>query len=130
MAILSETIKVSSGHKEVVLYKLMNDQSADETTSDAIDTLESDEVTLLIEAGAGVSGGVVTLEGAITSDYVGTWVSLGTITVNAASKLFALTLSPTNDISGDVGLPIPYIRARISTVITGGTIDLYLIKRQ
>ena len=130
MAILSETSKVSAGYPETTLYKLMNDESVDETTSDAIDTFEAEEITLLIEAGAGVNGGVVTLEGAVTSDYAGTWVSLGTVTTNGASKLFALSLSPTNDTSGDIGLPMPYIRARISTVITGGTIDLYIMRRK
>jgi len=108
----------------------MDDESADEVTSDALDVLDVDSVTLLVETSAGVSGGVVTLEAARTSDYSGTWQSMGTITTSAASRTYLLSLSPSNDVSGDAALPVPYIRARISTVLTGGTIDVYIIVRK
>jgi len=121
MAILSESSKVLSKHKEIMLYKLMDDSSVDETTSTAIVADDAEALTLIVETSAGTSGGVVTIEGAVTSTYAGTWLSLGTITTNAASTCFAANIT---------ALPMPYVRARISTVIAGGTIDVYIQKRR
>ena len=65
---------------------------------------------------AGVSAGVITIEGAMDALYAGTWASLGTIPWVAASS---------------VGAPLrligsfPFIRARISTNIVGGTVDVW-----
>lgn len=129
MAILSETSKTKQGHIETVVYKLMNDQSVDETTSDALDTSLSSGVTMIVETAAGTNAGVVTLEGAVTSDYAGAWVSLGTVTTSAASTAYALTVSPSNDPTSGLGLPFPYIRARISTAIGVGSIDVYIVVR-
>lgn len=132
MAILSETRKIkSSSSNEEVIYKLMNNASVDETTSDAVDVSLANGVTLIVESGAGVSGGVVTLEASRTSDYTGTWASIGTITTSAATQAYALTLGGNNDIaSNEVSLPLPYIRARISTGISGGNVSVYLIVRK
>lgn len=130
MAILSESSRIKSTDS-VSIYKLMNDASVDETTSTAVDTLLADSVTLVVEAAASTSGGVVTLEGAMTSDYTGTWVPLGTITTSAASKALALTIGEGTTLSStdanQAGLPMPFIRARISTVISGGSVDVYLV---
>ena len=126
MAILSEESKVLKNIREVVTYKLLNDSSVDETTSTAVSCIDADKVTLIVETSAGTSGGVVTLEGARTSTYTGAWQSLGTITTNAASTTFMITV----DVSDSPGMPIPYIRARVSTAITGGTLDAYLITRR
>lgn len=125
MAILSETTKVRNS-TEVTIYKLLNDSSTVNTSSTAIDVLDATGITLLVEAGAGVSGGVVTLEGAATSDYSGTWASITTATTDAASKAFVATV----DIGDTASIPVPYVRTRISTVISGGTIDVYLIVRR
>lgn len=126
MAILSEESKIRRDGKETITYKLMNDSSAAETTSDAISAINADSVSIVVESSAGVSGGVVTLEGALTSDYTGTWASLTTATANAATKTFVAT----NDMSDSAAVPLPYVRARISTVITGGTVDVYMIVRK
>lgn len=125
MAILSETTKVRES-TEVSIYKLLNDSSTVNTTSTAIDVLDATGITLLVEASAGVSSGVVTLEGAASEDYAGTWASITTATTNAASKAFIAT----TDIGDTASIPVPYVRARISTVIGGGTIDVYLIVRR
>ena len=123
MAILSEESQVTSTSREWSKYKLFDDQSVDETTSDEVDVRGARSVTLAVEAGAGVSGGVVKLEGAVRSGYSGTWVEMGSLTVNAASKLFTIT----KDHGDDNGLPLRVVRARIETVISGGTIDAYIL---
>lgn len=127
MAILSETSKVRPNSREEKVLKLLNDASTDETTSDAVDSRNVEEATLLVEAGAGVSSGVVKLEGAVSSDYSGTWVELGSLTINAANQAFATSIATSLAATDVAGLPIPYVRARIETVIGGGTIDVYLI---
>jgi len=123
MAILSEESKIGSQNLEWVKYKLMNDASTDETTSDEVDVRNAKAVTLAVEANTGVSAGVVKLEGAVRSGYAGTWIEMGSLTINAASKLFTVTID-----AGDAnGLPLMYIRARIETAISGGNIDVYVI---
>lgn len=121
MAILSEASKILSDTREVTLYKLLNDKAALNTASTAVVADDAEALTLIVEASAGVSAGVVTLEGALTADYAGTWHSLGTVTTNAASKNFSVNTT---------ALPMPYVRARISTAITAGTVDVYIQKRK
>lgn len=104
---------------------LLDDQSADETTSAEIEALDIEAINLIVESGAGVSGGVVELEGAPVSGYTGTWKQLGTLTINAATTVFAAAVG-----IDDAVLPIRYIRARISTVISGGTVDVYVAYRR
>jgi hypothetical protein len=126
MAILSETSRVRNGSTEVSMYKLLNDEADVNTSSTAVDVLDASSLTLLVESSAGTASGVVTLEGARTSDYSGTWASITTATTNAASTTFVSTVN-TGDTSS---VPVPYVRARISTVIGSGTVDVYLIVRR
>lgn len=120
MAILSEEQKLFSGHREWKMVKLMNDASTDETTSDAVEIQNATSVTLLVETSTGVSSGVVKLEvGAVST---GPFYVAGTVTTNAASAAFCDTIA-----EGEAGLPAKYARARIETVIGGGTVDVYLI---
>jgi len=126
MAILSESSRIRSGNTEVSIYKLLDDAATIQTSSTAVDVLDASSLTLLVESSSGTSSGVVTLEGARISDYSGTWASLATATIDAASKTFIAQIA-----LGDVpGIPIPYVRARISKVIGGGTVDVYLIVRR
>ena len=125
MAILSETSRVRNGN-EVSIYKLLNDEADVNTASTAVDVLDASSLTLLVESSAGTASGVVTLEGARTSDYSGTWASITTATTNAASATFVSTV----DIGDTSSVPVPYVRARISTVIGSGTADVYLIVRR
>jgi hypothetical protein len=123
MAILSEQSQLETTvGKLYTQYKVFNDASAAQTTSDEIDARNASQIALLVEANTGVSGGVVTLEGAPYSSYAGTWLSLGTVTTNAASKLFGVSIGG----GTTTGLPVRVVRARISTVISGGTIDAYI----
>ena len=121
MAILSETSSVRRGDRVTIIYKLLDDESVDETASTAVDALDFERATLLVETGAGVNAGVVTLDGARTAAYAGTWAELGeTAALAAASTTYLKTVDASV-------LPVPFIRARISTAIGVGTIDAYLI---
>lgn len=75
------------------------------------------EVGIYVEWSAGVTAGVVTIEVASSQDYVGTWASLATINWVAASKVDIV------NITGVFGA----IRARISTAIVGGTINVIAV---
>jgi hypothetical protein len=66
--------------------------------------------------GAGTSAGVVTLETAPYPEFTGTWFSLGTMTWTAANDTKFLRADG----------PFMAVRARISTAIVGGTVDVYL----
>jgi hypothetical protein len=122
MAISSETKIKDTGNKEWSLYKVLDTQSVDETTSAEIEIQNVDNISLIVVTSAGVSGGVVELETSPESEYAGTWLTLRDITVSSASKIYGETAS----ITDNLGLPSKYVRARISTVISGGTVDVYI----
>lgn len=122
MAILSEESKVHSGNKEWNLYKVFNDESVDETKSSEVDARNAEQISLIVDTGTGVSSGVIKLEGAISSGYTGTWIELGSITVTVASKEYGVSVG----IGSTAGIPVRVVRARIETVIGGGTIDAYI----
>lgn len=119
MALVSVDSKVYDSSRRFDIVKVFNDGQAAETGT-SIDSRELRGINLVVETGAGVSGGVVTLEGAASAAYAGTWVSLGTITTNAASTAF-------KEGHDNLAEPFPYIRARISTLLTGGTADVYVM---
>lgn len=119
VATLSGEAQVHSNGREWELSKVLNDASVDETTSDAVDIRNCSEVGLFVESSAGVNGGVVKLETAMNLD--GPWFVAGSVTVAGASSAYADSLG-----SGEAGLPAKYARARIETVINGGTVDVYI----
>lgn len=123
MAILAEESHVASDLKTWLKYKVFNDESVDETKSSEVDARHAEQVSLIVETGTGVSSGVVKLEGAATEGYTGTWVELGSLTLTAASKEYGVSVG----IGTTVGLPVRVVRARIETVIGGGTIDAYIL---
>lgn len=94
-----------------------------EGTSDVIDARLAQAVSLIVDTGTGVSGGTVLLEGSPVSTYSGTWISLGSITSNAQSKLFGASVG----LGATSGFPVRYVRARISSNIVGGTASAYLV---
>lgn len=118
MAILSEESLVRED-KGWYMHKVLNDQSTDETTSDAVDIRNAKEVTLFVETGTGVNAGVVKLETAVNSS--GPWFVAGSVTTSAASTGYADSIG-----GGDAGLPAKYARARIETAIGVGTVDVYI----
>lgn len=119
MSILSVNSHVYNADGQFDIIKVINDGAAT-ASGDAIDVREAKGISLVVEAGASVSGGVVTLEAAASSDYSGTWVSLGSVTTNAATTVFKAGYD-------NQGGPVPYVRARISTQISNGTVDVYIM---
>ena len=99
---------------------LMATQSADETTSPAVDCQGYPFLGGYV-TGAGVtSSGVITFEEAPTADFAGAWSPIGTINAsdvtNGGAKALAFTARG-----------YAWVRARISTAIGGGgTISAYL----
>lgn len=122
MAIIQQVSKVRAS-QEFVLNHLIDDGAAT-ANSDEIKGIDAEAVVLIVVAGAGVSAGVVKLEGAHVSGYTGTWKELASLTINAANKVFSQGIGIVDE------LPMPYLRARISTAITGGTVDIYLAVRK
>lgn len=94
--------------------------STDERTSDAVDIRNAESVTLFVETSAGVNGGVVKLETAMTED--GPYFVAASVTTSAASTGYSANLS-----AGDDGLPAKYARARIETAIGVGTVEVYIV---
>lgn len=87
-------------------------------TSTPIDTLNCQQITVISVFSAGVGAGVVTLETAPTPDYAGTWGSLGTQSFAADTAVVS---------SGVQGPRVfPYVRVRITTTVTGGTVDVWI----
>lgn len=126
MAILSEyTLTEPSGIKTSTIYKVLNDQSADETTSDVIDVFGAHAVGLMIRTNGTVTSGNVILEGSVENPDTGTWLNLRDITTNVSNAY----LGETADVEDNaINLhACRYIRARIETVIGGGgTIDVWI----
>lgn len=119
MAILSVDSKNFGSERRFEIVKVFNDGQA-AATGTTIDVRDIKGIALIVESGAGVSGGVVTLEAAASSAYAGTWVELDTATTNAASTAFIANYD-------NLAAPVPYVRARISTGLTGGTCDVYVM---
>lgn len=121
MAILSGETKIESDNKEWGLYKLLNDESADETTSSAVLIENARAVTLFIETNGTVSGGVAKLETSVTE--AGPYFVAGSVTTAAGSTGYAVSLGGDDD-----GFPARYARCRIETAIAGGgSIDAYIV---
>lgn len=95
---------------------LLTNQSALATTSAGVDLRGGLEAVVYVTSGAGVSGGVVTIEEAPDKDYAGTWSVIQAITAPAASTTVAAHLTGTYNA----------VRARISTAIVGGTVGVRL----
>lgn len=72
--------------------------------------------TLTVTSGTGVSAGVVAIE--LSQDNVNWYApASNSVTTSAASTVYSVTVGP---------LPFEFVRARISTGITGGTVSAYL----
>lgn len=84
------------------------------TVMDLLDG-DIDVVAVYVIWSAGVSAGVVTIEAAEASDYTGTWALDTLVSWTAASKV---------DIVKVAAKGVKFLRARISTTITGGTVTV------
>src|SRR5436309_2775519 len=87
------------------------------TTSDAFAVDAFPNLGVQVVSSAGVSAGVITVETSPVFDFAGTWFNVGTVTVSAASTVFNLDLA---------AKAYGFVRARITTVVVGGTIDCFL----
>lgn len=68
-------------------------------------------ITIVVTSGAGVSGGVVTLQ--LSQDNANWYNHTGTITTSTASTVFSVSVT---------GVAFRYARANITTAITGGNV--------
>jgi len=75
------------------------------------------EFTIYVTFNGTSAAGVVMLETAPEADYAGTWANIGTVTWSAASK--AAYVSVTGVFNA--------LRVRISTAVTTGTCDVFLV---
>lgn len=109
--------------KETDLYKVLSNKTALNTVSDEILVDNVDYIGIAIVTSGAVSGGVVTIEGSPTPGYGGTWLTLRAVTCNTPNKIFGQGI----DSHDQLGLSAcRYIRARISTIIANGSVDVYL----
>ena len=109
------------------LFKIISAQSASATTGIVADikaggtgatwTKNSRETAIYVVWGAGTSSGVVTVETAHDATYAGTWANLATDTWSAESSV---------DVVQITGV-MAALRVRISTVIGGGTVDVWAL---
>ena len=101
--------------------KVISAQSAvDSGALVVVDTLGNPFITLYVRSGAGVASGVVALEsspdGDVSANSKWTATPEASITTNAASTTFSVSVNEGHR----------YVRARISTIIGGGTIDAWI----
>lgn len=93
-------------------------QSALNTTHTPVFAAHCSVVRAFVLGSAGVVSGAVTLEGSPTKDFAGTWVSItGAVTAVADTVVQII----------GVNAAYPYVRARISTVIGGGTVTVMIL---
>lgn len=78
------------------------------------------DVTMIVVFGPGTSAGAVQLEESHDPAFAGTWSAIGApVAWGAVSSV---------KVQRSVGVGMAY-RARISTTIVGGTVDVYIIGR-
>ena len=103
-----------------VIFERVIDDGVTQNTAGSIGAAKTSGkafVAMYAVFGAGTSAGVVTLETAPYSEFTGTWASMGTATWSVANDVKYVRADG----------PVGAIRARISTAITGGSVDVYLL---
>jgi hypothetical protein len=106
--------------RSLFIGKLLTAQSALDAAGyiNEVTGSKAEGTLIVVTFGAGTSAGVVTIEGAASENFTGTWAALATITWAAASRAHETFIS---------GAFLAR-RVRISTAIVGGTVDVdYLI---
>lgn len=99
--------------------QVLTAQSADQTTHAGLFAAGYSNIRMIVVGSAGVASGAVQLEGAHTKDYAGTWQIMGA----------AVTVTADTVTTGGAAANIffPYVRARISTVVAGGTVTVVIV---
>ena len=99
--------------------QIMTNQLALNTLSSEIgpeDLKSVTELAFYIVFGAGTSAGAVQIETAHQSGYTGTWAAEGSATAwSAANKVHKVSITGMSFVT----------RARISTLVVGGTVSVY-----
>jgi hypothetical protein len=97
-------------------FQSFSAQSALNTTGQALDNVEArPQHSLFVTTGAGVSAGVVTLQG--SNDGANWFNTSCTVTTNAANATFAAALA---------NFPFQFVRAAITTGVTGGSVTAWV----
>lgn len=92
--------------------------NATSTVLTVADIGSANQITFYITFGAGTNAGAVQIETAPDAAYTGTWAAEGTpVAWVAASRTHVLSISAARFA----------VRARISTGITGGTVDVHAL---
>lgn len=100
--------------------EIMTDEDALNALSDEIGPVESSnniEATFYIVGGAGVASGAVQIEESHVSGYAGNWAPVGSPITVAADTVKTVKASGIGQI----------YRARISTVLAGGTVSVFAL---
>src|SRR3990167_3541918 len=110
----------SLDNKEQEIFKVLDDQQAAQTTSDEVDVINADLVSIGVRSNSpAVSGGTVVLEGCPVPSDSPTWISLATVTVAAGSRWAGADAAN--------GLHVcQVVRARITGQIANGNVDVYI----
>lgn len=100
-------------------YTLLSAVSAQDTVAALPTDLVNKAIGVSIYAvyGAGVASGVVVLEGAHDPAYAGTWATIATLAWSAANKVVNAAVVGNH----------AALRVRVSTVLAGGTVDVYAV---
>lgn len=93
-------------------------------TSRAIYAGDSSDVRMFGEWSVGVTAGAVQFEASVRPNYTGTWASIGSTSFSAG----AVTVVP-GAAAQKLELALPYVRARIATPVSGGTVTVYIARR-
>lgn len=102
------------------LYEqVLTAQSVDETTHTPVFAGHCSVVRMLVVGSSGVASGVVTFEASPDKAFTGTWLPVGGA-VSALPDTVVVTALGIN-------AAYPYVRARISTVIGSGTVDVVIV---
>ena len=101
--------------------KIMDAKSALNAVSDELkptDLGSVNELSLYIVFGAGTSAGAIQVESAHLEGYTGTWAAEGSpVAWAAANRVHKVSIAGESYVT----------RARISTGIVGGTVDVYAV---
>jgi hypothetical protein len=75
------------------------------------------EISYYIVFGTGTTAGAVQIESAHTATYAGVWAAEGSpVAWAAADRVHKLSITGVT----------PFIRARVSTLVANGTVDIYI----
>jgi hypothetical protein len=112
-----------AGERTIVSKTLIEALSAAEATGTVLGPAfasQARETTFYVIFGAGTTAGAVMIESAHDPAYTGTWAQQGsTVTWGAATRVHTVSITGT----------FLALRARISTVISGGTVTVIVVSR-